>query len=218
MKITFLGHAAFKVEGSQTIYIDPFLTGNPSASIKAEQVTKADLVLVTHDHGDHLGDAAVICKQTGATLVSIHETAVNLSSSASIKTEGMNIGGTLVLGDIKVHMVEAQHSSETGHQGGFIIEMDGKTVYHSGDTGLFGDMKLFAEFFDIDLACLPIGDRYTMGPPSAARAVSLLGAKKVIPMHYNTFPIIQQDPQEFKNLVGGTAEVIILKPGEATEI
>ncbi|MDP7421870.1 MAG: MBL fold metallo-hydrolase, partial [bacterium] len=103
-------------------------------------------------------------------------------------------------------------------QTGFILEMDGHTIYHAGDTGIFGDMKLFSDFFDIDLALLPIGDRYTMGPCSAARAVSLLGARKVIPMHFNTFPIIQQDPENFKTLVGNAAEVIILKPGEAADI
>ncbi len=218
MKLTFLGHAAFKLEGSQTIYIDPFLTGNPAAAIKAEEATTADLVLVTHDHGDHIGDAAVICKQTGATLVSVHEIAVQQASTTGINGEGMNVGGTMTFGDVKVHMVEAQHSSESGHQTGFVVEMDGKTVYHAGDTGVFGDMKLIGEFFDIDVALLPIGDRYTMGPPSAAKAVELLGVKKVVPMHYNTFPIIEQDPEEFKRLVGDQAEVIILTSGEAAEI
>ncbi|MDP7421639.1 MAG: MBL fold metallo-hydrolase, partial [bacterium] len=112
MKLTFLGHAAFKLEGSQTIYIDPFLTGNPSASMSLPEATKADLVLVTHDHGDHLGDAVAICKQTGATLVSIHETATAMAATGGIKAEGMNIGGTLIFGGVKIHMVEAQHSSE----------------------------------------------------------------------------------------------------------
>lgn len=213
MEITWLGHSAIKIKGSKTIIIDPFLTGNPAASAGPEEITEADLVIVTHDHGDHKGDAFPICKQTGATLVSIHEVAVQ-GEAEGIPTEGMNIGGTIESKGIKVHMVQAVHSSETGDPTGVVIEMDGKTIYHAGDTALTFDMKLVGEFFGPDLSFIPIGDRYTMGINSATKAVEFCQTKKVIPIHYNTFPIVTADPEEFKQKVGDMAEVIILKPGD----
>jgi len=214
MEITWLGHSAVKIEGSKTIYIDPFLTGNPSACISCDSILTADAVIVTHDHSDHLGDAFEICKKTGATLFTIHEIAA-AAEAEGIKAEGMNIGGTVESAGIKVHMVQALHSAERGDPTGVVIELDGKSIYHAGDTGLTYDMKLIGEFFHPDLSFLPIGDRYTMGVPSAARAVEFTQTKKVIPIHYGTFPIVEADPEEFKKLVGSKAEVIILKPGEA---
>ena len=217
MKITWLGHAAVKIEGSKTIYIDPFLTGNPSASQTAEEIQKADVVIVTHDHGDHLGDAFPICKRTGATLVAMHEIAVD-AQAQSICAEGMNIGGTVEACGVKVHMVTAFHSADRGDPAGTVVEMDGKTLYHAGDTGLTYDMKLVGEFFHPDLSFIPIGDRYTMGIHSAAKAVEFTQTKKVIPVHYGTFPLIAVDPEAFKSLVGTRAEVIVLKPGESTSL
>jgi len=214
MDITWLGHSAVKIEGSKTIYIDPFLTGNPAASIGVEGVTSADMVVVTHDHGDHLGDAFPICKRTGAVLVSQHEIAV-MGQEQGLTAEGMNIGGTVDVDGVKVHMVTAHHTAGAGDPTGVVIEIDGRTLYHAGDTGLTYDMKLVGEFFHPDLSFLPIGDRYTMGIRSAARAVEFCETRKVIPIHYNTFPLVTADPQEFKNLVGDKAEVVILKPGEA---
>ena len=175
-------------------------------------------MLLTHDHPDHLGDTVEICRNTGATLCSTHELATMLAEEENLITEGMNMGGSLQREGVDIHMVYAQHSTKTGDQVGFIVYMDGKCIYHAGDTGLFGDMKIIGDFFKIDLALIPIGDRYTMGPPSAARAVSLCRASKVIPMHYNTFPIIRQDPEKFAELVGSAAEVIILDPGESCEL
>lgn len=214
MDITWLGHSAVKIQGSKIIYVDPFLSGNPVASVPAEKITKADIVVVTHYHGDHLGDAFPICKKTGATLVAIHEIAVE-AEAQGIKAEGMNIGGTVEAKGVKVHMVQAFHSAEKGDPAGVVIDLDGKRLYHAGDTGLTYDMKLIGEFFKPDLSFLPIGDRYTMGIPSAAKAVEFIQTKKVIPIHYNTFPIVSADPQEFKKRVKGLAEVIILKPGES---
>ncbi len=214
MDITWLGHSAVKIQGSRIVFIDPFLSGNPAASISPEKITKADVVVVTHYHGDHLGDAFSICKKTGATLVGIHEIAVE-AEAQGIKTEGMNIGGTVEAKGVKVHMVQALHSAEKGDPAGVVIEMDGKKLYHAGDTGLTYDMKLIGEFFKPDLSFLPIGDRYTMGVPSAAKAVEFIQTKKVIPIHYNTFPIVSADPEEFKKRVKGLAEVIILRPGES---
>jgi len=214
MKITWLGHSAIKIEGSKIVFIDPFLTGNPTAPIKPEEIDKADVVVVTHYHSDHLGDAFSICKKTGATLVSIHEVAVE-AEREGIKAEGMNIGGTIEVNGVKIHMVIAWHSAEKGNATGVVVEMDGKKIYHAGDTGLTYDMKLIGEFFEPDLSLLPIGDRYTMGIPSAVKAVELIKSKVVIPIHYNTFPIIQTDPEEFKARVGNKADVVILEPGES---
>jgi len=214
MEITWLGHSGIKLKGSKTIYIDPFLTGNPAASTTPDEIDEADVVVVTHHHGDHLGDAFTICKKTGATFVGIHEIAVD-AEAEGITAEGMNIGGTIEAKGVKIHMVQALHSAERGDPAGVVIEMDGMTIYHAGDTGLTYDMKLIGEFFKPDLSFIPIGDRYTMGIPSAAKAVEFIQTKKVIPVHYNTFPIVSADPEEFKKIVGDKAEVIILNPGES---
>jgi len=214
LEITWLGHSGIKIKGTKTIYIDPFLTGNPAASTTPEEITEADLVIVTHYHSDHLGDAFPICKKTGATLVAMHEIAVE-AEAEGITAEGMNIGGTVEAKGVKVHMVQALHSAEKGDPAGVVVELDGKTLYHAGDTGLTYDMKLIGEFFHPDLSFIPIGDRYTMGIPSAAKAVEFIKTKKVIPVHYDTFPIVSADPQEFKSRVGSLAEVIILKPGQS---
>lgn len=214
MEITWLGHSGIKLQGSKIVYIDPFLTGNPAASTTPEKITEADVVVVTHYHGDHLGDSFAICKKTGATLVGIHEIAVE-AEAEGITAEGMNIGGTIEAKGVKIHMVQALHSAEKGDPAGVVIEMDGQTIYHAGDTGLTYDLKLIGEFFKPDLSFLPIGDRYTMGIPSAAKAVEFIQTKKVIPIHYNTFPIISADPEEFKKTVADLAEVIILNPGES---
>lgn len=216
-KITFLGHSAVLIEGIKTIYIDPFLSDNPIAVISPDQINSADIVIVTHNHADHIGDAYKICRRTGAILVGIHEIAVE-AENAGIKSEGMNIGGTINIEGVKINMVNAIHSSLNSHPAGVVIETEGLAIYHSGDTGLFGDMSIIGEFFDIDLAFVPIGDRYTMGVKSAAKAVEFLRPKKVIPMHYDTFPIIQADPVKFKELVGSLAEVLILGPGESMEL
>ncbi len=212
MEITFLGHSAVKLRGSKTVYIDPFLSGNPAAAVTAEEVRQADIVIVTHHHGDHLGDAFAIAEKTGAVVVGIHEVAVE-AQSQGLTAEGMNIGGTVDVKGVKVHMVTAWHSAEKGSAAGVVVEMDGRRIYHAGDTGLSYDMKLIGEFFQPDLSFIPIGDRYTMGIPSAVKAVEFIGTKRVIPIHYDTYPIVRSDAQEFKRRVGALAEVIVLKPG-----
>lgn len=214
MEISWFGHSAIKLKGSKTVFIDPFLSGNPQAPISPDKITEADVVIVTHDHGDHLGDAFPICKKTGATLVSIHEIAVQAESEGII-AEGMNIGGTVETNGIKVHMVQALHSCEKGDPAGVVVEMDGKTLYHAGDTGLTLDMKLIGDFFHPDMSFLPIGDRFTMGAASAAKAVEFVQTQKVIPIHFGTFPFLNQDTEEFQKRVGEKAEVIPLKPGES---
>lgn len=217
MEITWLGHSAVRIRGSRVVIIDPFLTGNPAAKTSAENIKEADIVIVTHDHSDHKGDAFFIAKKTGAVVVGIHEVAVQ-AMNAGLPAEGMNIGGTVEVKGVKIHMVTALHSAEKGNAAGVVVEMDGKRLYHAGDTGLTYDMKLVGEFFSPDLSFIPIGDRYTMGVASAAKAVEFTQTKKVIPIHYGTFPVVDADPEEFRKQVGGRAEVVILKPGGTYEI
>ncbi|CAI1493055.1 conserved protein of unknown function [Thermococcus nautili] len=223
VKVKFLGHAAFLIEGSKKILIDPFLTGNPQAAVKPEEV-EADLILVTHAHGDHIGDAVEIAKRTGAKIVAMFDVANYISEQAEgVEVIGMNYGPTEVDG-VGIVQVPAWHSSSDGKYSignpcGYIVKLDGKTIYHAGDTFVFLDMGLFSELYGpIDLALLPIGGHFTMGPKEAAKAVELLKPKKVVPMHYNTWPPISADPEEFKRLVGDKAEVVILKPGEELEL
>jgi L-ascorbate metabolism protein UlaG (beta-lactamase superfamily) len=219
MKVTWIGHSAVKLEGSKTIYIDPFITGNPVAQISVDDITRADVVIITHDHADHIGDGYAICKKTGATLVSIYEIATAASEDGVANAEGMNIGGTLSAGGVSVSLVPAFHTAGLGGTPtGVIIEMDGKTVYHAGDTGLTLEFQWIGEMYKPDLAFLPIGGRFTMTPRLAAKAAEWLKIPKIVPFHYNTWPIIEQSPENFKNLVGSHSDVVILKPGESLEL
>ena len=217
LKFNFYGHACFLLDdGKYKILFDPFLTGNPQAAIKAADV-KADYVFVTHAHSDHLGDAYDILRKNKATAVGIPE--VGDLVGDEVKTIGMNLGGTLKLPFGFVRMVPAMHSSGVagGTCCGYVINMGGKIIYFAGDTCLFGDMKLIGERDKIDYAVLPIGGHFTMDAYDAARAVEFLGAKNVIPVHYNTWQPIEQDAEEFKNLVKN-ATVHIVKPGESLEL
>ncbi|AMM54508.1 metal-dependent hydrolase [Pyrococcus kukulkanii] len=224
VKVKFLGHAAFYIEGSKKILIDPFLNGNPQAAAKPEDFRDVDLILVTHAHGDHLGDAGEIAKLSGAKVVAMYDIANYISEKyRGVETVGMNYGPTEVDG-VKIVQVPAWHSSSDGKYSignacGYIVEIDGVKIYHAGDTFVFRDMELFAELYGpIDVALLPIGGHFTMGPKEAAKAVELLKPKYVVPMHYNTWPPIAADPEEFKKLVGEKAKVVILKPGEELEL
>lgn len=218
MKIIWIGHSALKLEGSKTVFIDPFLSGNPVASMSLDNVSQADVVVVTHDHGDHLGDAHAICKKTGATLVSIYEIA-EAAAQQGIKAEGMNVGGTVTVGGVAVSLVPAIHTAGLGGTAtGTVLEMDGKKVYHAGDTGLTMEMQLIGEMYQPDIGFLPIDGRFNMTPRLAAKGVELLKIPKVVPIHYDTFPLVNSSPEEFKRLVGDKSEVIIIKPGEAVEL
>ena len=217
LKFNYYGHACFQLDdGKYKLLFDPFLTGNPLASIKAGDV-EADYVLVTHAHGDHIGDAYDIIKRTGATGICIPEVAE--FGGENIKSIGMNLGGTLNLPFGFVRMVPAFHSAGVagGTPCGYVVGIGGQTIYFAGDTCLFSDMKLIGERDKIDWAILPIGDHFTMGIEDAAKAVEFLGAKNVIPVHYNTWPPINQNPEEFKKLVKG-ANVYIVKPGESLNL
>lgn len=218
MKITWLGHSALKLEGSHTVFIDPFLSGNPKASLRAQDIKRADVVVVSHDHGDHLGDSFAICLNTGATLVALHEIAL-AAADKKVKAEGMGIGGTVSVAGVDISLVPAFHSAGLGGTAaGIIVAMDGKTVYHAGDTGLTMEMQLVGEMYRPDIAFLPIDGRYNMTPRLAAKAVKLLGVPRVVPIHYDTFAPIRSSPQEFMKLVGTLSEVTILLPGGAIEI
>jgi len=217
-EILWLGHAGFRIKlGGKTIFVDPWLEGNPKSPMKPSDITEADIVCVTHDHSDHMGDAVEICRRTGATLVGIHEIGV-YAEEQGVNAIGMNIGGTVDVDGIKITMVHAFHSCERGAPAGFIIS-DGETaIYHAGDTGLFGDMELIGRLYQPRIAMLPIGGHYTMGPREAAEAVRLIKPRVVIPMHYATFPVLEQSPDKFVELVRKLApdvDVVALKPGEA---
>ncbi|OPY38445.1 MAG: metal-dependent hydrolase [Methanoregula sp. PtaU1.Bin051] len=218
MQITFLGHSCVLLTGSRKILIDPFIEGGSVASVNP------DIIAITHGHADHMGEAVGLRKKT----VAITEIAKYLKSKG-IPAEGMNIGGTIVVDGISFTMTPAVHSgwieeagiaAGGGAAAGFVIRMDGVAVYHAGDTALFSDMKLIGELNHPDVALLPIGGRFTMGPDEAMMAAQFIGAKTVIPIHYNTWEKIVQDPEPFKTAIERTTDmkVRILKPGETTEI
>ncbi len=222
MKITYLGHASFKVEADgKTIFLDPWLNG-PTSPMKVDDVTAADIVLVTHDHGDHgYAEGVEICKKTGATFVAINELGLRAKSDGVENVHTLNIGGSVQIGDISITLVHAFHSCEAGSPTGFIVKLPGGTLYHPGDTGIFTDMALFGELYSIDVFFAPIGSYYTMDITQAAKAVELIMPKVTIPMHYGTFPVISANPEDFAKLVANMApkvSVEILSPGNSKEI
>lgn len=227
MQLKFLGHSCFLVHfGGIKMIIDPYLIGNPQAVISPDQVT-CDWILVTHGHSDHMGDAAEIGKQNNATIIAIAEVA-RYCAAKGAKSHSMNIGGKRNFGHFSVKLTEAQHSSSIGSNPieylgqscGFLLFVGGKTVYFSGDTGIFGDMELIGRLHPIDLAVLPIGDNFTMGPEDALEAVKLLKPKQVIPVHYNTWDVIKQNPEQFKSEVEANTgvQVNVLLPGDTFEL
>jgi L-ascorbate metabolism protein UlaG (beta-lactamase superfamily) len=221
-RLHFLGHACLLFESDgKYILIDPFLTGNPMAPIKADAVP-ADFILVSHGHGDHVGDAVAIAKRTGATVVANYEIAGWLEKQGVKKVHGMQHGGSWAFPFGTVKMTLAFHGSQLpdgscgGNPCGFYITFkDGQRVYDAADTGLFGDMRLIGEE-GIDLALLPIGDNFTMGPDDALRALAMLKPGRVVPMHYNTFDLIKQDPNAWAERVRADrlAEPIVMQPGD----
>ncbi|HHE05069.1 MAG TPA: metal-dependent hydrolase [candidate division WOR-3 bacterium] len=217
MKVTWIGHASLLIEGSIRIMVDPFIEANPSATVKKEDIPRLDVIAITHDHEDHISDAFDLAKRDNAVVVAMHEIAVK-AGEQGITAEGMNIGGTVEVKGAKFTMVLAVHSSYSGHPCGYVITLDGKRIYHAGDTGLTRDMEIIGELYTPDISFLPIGSRYTMDIVQAAKAVEYTKTKKVVPIHYNTWPPIQAAPEEFKKLVGNKAEVIILKPGQSYEL
>ncbi len=218
-KITWFGHAAFKIEiADGIVLIDPWLDGNPTSPVKASEIANADIVYVTHDHGDHLGDAFDICKKTNATFVAAIELGDYAEESGVKSVAGLNIGGSIEIRGVKLFMTQAVHTDSRGAPTGVIVNGERKRIYHAGDTGLFGDMRLIGELYKLDVALIPIGGYYTMGAREAAEAVRLLRPKVVIPMHYKTFPVLAQSADEFvKNVKEKMlkVKVVVLKPRES---
>ena len=216
---TYYGHSCFLLDdGKYKVLTDPFLTENPLATAKPEDI-QCDFILVSHGHFDHLGQAEVIAKRTGAQVLAIPEI---LGTMDGINGHGMNVGGTVKLPFGSVKMVPAIHSCMVagGVAAGFVIEIGGQVVYFAGDTGLFSDMKLIGELCGVTVAVLPIGDNFTMGIKEAVVAAEFVGANNVIPVHYNTWPLIAADADEFKKQVEakGKATVEGVKPGERVEL
>lgn len=216
-ELKFLGHACFQLkEGNQSLIIDPFLTGNPLATTKVEEI-QCQYILVSHGHEDHWGDALQIAKRDNATVISTAEIA-KVCAEHGVSAHAMHIGGKRKFDFGVVRITPAFHGSGTpgGHACGFIVNFFGKTIYHTGDTGIFGDMELLGRLEKIDVALLPIGDNFTMGPSDAAEAANLIKPALVIPMHYNTWPVIAQDPAPFKQDVEKRfgIPVHILNPGD----
>jgi L-ascorbate metabolism protein UlaG (beta-lactamase superfamily) len=222
MKYTYLGHAAFKVESDgKTVFIDPWLNG-PTSPMKVDEVDKADIVLVSHDHKDHgFNEALNICKKTGAYFVAINELGIKAKEAGLPNVHTLNIGGSVNIDSVTVTLLQAFHSCGVGAPTGFIVKFPSGSFYHAGDTGVFASMKLFGEMYTPDVALLPIGSYYVMDEFQAAKAVELLKPKVVIPMHYDTFPVITADTNKFSQLVSQkspSVRVEILKPGESREL
>jgi L-ascorbate metabolism protein UlaG (beta-lactamase superfamily) len=229
VQITFLGHSAFKLTGAGvSVLIDPWLS-NPSLQTPVDKIGKVDLILVTHGHGDHVGEAVAVAQASGAPVVAIHELGVILGRQGAPQVIGMNKGGTLAIAGCKVTMTQAVHSSavdEGGHliaagdPGGFVVEFpNGFVAYHAGDTAVFKDMELIRDLYHPELAMLPIGSHYVMSPAEAALACWMLKPRLVIPMHYGTFPLLTGTPEDFIKLMQKQPEVTVipLKPGETVE-
>lgn len=217
MKVTYHGHSVVYIESEVgNIVIDPFLSGNGLCKVTPDDLS-VDVILLTHGHNDHVGDTVALAKKNDALIIAVNELAVYLASKG-LKTHGMSIGGGFNFDFGRVKFTQAFHGSSyetedgqliyTGMPGGILLTIEGKTFYHAGDTGLFSDLKLIGERNDIDLAFLPIGDNFTMGPDDALVAAKWINAKQVVPVHYNTFPVIEQDPEAFVKALGETGKVL----------
>lgn len=223
LELSFLGHSCFMFETEKhKVIIDPFISANPLVKISVNDI-KTDFILLTHGHSDHLGDTFELAKNNDAMVISNYEIATYCAKNGVEKTAGLHIGGgsEFPFGSLKLTI--AHHGSSLGddmvyggNPVGFILRMDGKTIYHAGDTGVFMDMKLIGELDNIDMALLPIGGYFTMDISDAAKAVEFLKPKKVIPMHYDTFDSIKADPEKFAEKVRlNGVECIILQPGQS---
>ena len=225
IKITWYSHACFLIETDQSkLLIDPFISGNPLSTVKADAI-ETDYILVSHGHGDHLGDTVDIAKRTDATVISNYEIQTWMANQGIEKAHPQHIGGGFNYPWGRVKLTIAHHGSALpdgsygGNPCGFLLYIENKKIYHACDTGLFYDMKLIGEE-GIDLAILPIGDNFTMGPDDALRAVTLIEPERVIPIHYDTFDVIEQDPHAWAKRVQKTTstKVTVMKPGESIDL
>ncbi len=228
-KITWLGHATFLLTTptGKTVLIDPWLTGNPACPASLKKLPRVDIIAVTHGHTDHIGDLLATAREHNSRVVAIYETYLWLESKVIKNLMPMGKGGTQKIDDIEFTLVNAFHSNSIqddgkviygGEPGGYIVRLPGGlTIYHAGDTAVFGDMKLIGELYAPELACLPVGDLFTMGPREAAMAIRLLGVRHVIPMHYGTFPGLTGTPEALREQTKDIAglEIHELKPGDS---
>ena len=227
IKITWLGHATFHIEtpGGKSILIDPWVEHNPMCPDDAKQFDKIDVMLCTHGHGDHIGDAVALAKKHDPTVVGVYELAMWMQKKGAKKISPMNKGGTQSVADVRVTMVHADHSCGIEDDGqiiyggeacGYVIHFENDLkIYHAGDTNVFGDMDIIRELYEPDLAMIPIGDHFTMGPREASYACGLLRPKAVIPMHFGTFPVLTGTPKELEKLVREMGvEVVHTEPGK----
>jgi L-ascorbate metabolism protein UlaG (beta-lactamase superfamily) len=229
-QLTWLGHSAFRIDtpGGKRIYLDPFLHGNPKCPEDELEPGRCDLVVVTHGHGDHTGDAAAIAQRFGCPLVAQVELRAWFTRQGSAddgSAHSLNKGGTVEVEGIRITLTSGNHSSSTndgtyaGESCGVILELeDGFKLYAAGDTNVFGDMALIARIYRPDVAILPIGDHFTMGPREAAVAVELLEVRRVVPCHYGTFPLLTGTPAELRDLVPANVEILEPTPGETLEL
>jgi L-ascorbate metabolism protein UlaG (beta-lactamase superfamily) len=230
LSITWLGHATFIITtpGGKQIVTDPWLEGNPMCPPDRQRIDTADLILVSHGHSDHTASVVAVARATKAPIVAVHELAGWLERKGLQDVKGMGIGGTQAVAGLEVTMTPAVHTSSVVEDGeivylgspvGFVVRLEnGMAFYFAGDTALFGDMRLIAEMHAPEIAFLPIGDHYTMGPDAAARACQLLGVRQVVPMHYGTFPVLTGTPERLKHLVEPFGvDVLVLKPGETAQ-
>jgi L-ascorbate metabolism protein UlaG (beta-lactamase superfamily) len=230
LAITWLGHSTFLIRtpGGRRLLFDPWLHGNPSCPDHLKKPPATDLILVTHGHADHTDDLVPCARSSGAPVVANPEICDWLASKGVRHAIPMNTGGSVEVAGVTVAMTDARHSSSRvdggqtmylGEACGFVVRLeDGRALYYAGDTSLFGDMRLIGEMYRPEIAFLPIGDRFTMGPDAAARAVSMLGVRQVVPMHWGTFPSLTGTPADLRSLLGPAGvHVLELKPGETAE-
>ena len=227
-QITWFGHATFRftTPSGQVIFVDPWIETNPQCPQELKKVEKADTIFLTHGHFDHIADVITLAKKFDCQVFCMNETANFLGQKGIKKATGFNKGGTVTAGDVQVTMVHACHSNGIdddgktiygGEPAGLVFTLPGGLrVYHAGDTSVFGNMKIIADLYAPELALLPIGDHYTMGPREAALAIRLLNVKHVVPMHYGTFPALTGRPETLKEMTQDISglEIHVMKPGE----
>jgi L-ascorbate metabolism protein UlaG (beta-lactamase superfamily) len=225
--LTFLGHAAFRLDspGGKRVYVDPFLTGNPKCPEAEQEPERVDLIALTHGHGDHVGDTVELWKKFRPPVIAAVELRAWLTSQG-VEAEfpqNPNKGGTVSVDEVRITFTDANHSSSTpdgayaGEAAGIVLETGGSTIYFAGDTNVFGDMALIRRIYELDVAVLPIGDHFTMGPREAAVALELLGVKRCVPCHYGTFPPLVGTPEELAKLAPDV-ELIVIEPGQTVEV
>jgi L-ascorbate metabolism protein UlaG (beta-lactamase superfamily) len=227
LSITWLGHATFIIttSGGKRIVTDPWLEGNPMCPPSHRRIDRADLILLSHGHFDHTGDVVSVSRATSAPIVAVFELSLWLEKKGLQNVQGMGIGGTVRVAGLEVTMTPAVHTSSIvendqivylGQPAGFVVRLENQQAfYFAGDTALFGDMRLIGEMHAPEIAFLPIGDHYTMGPEAAARAARMLGVRQIVPMHYGTFPALTGTPDRLRKLVEPHGiDVLVLKPGE----